>query len=169
MDTLFTKLQNMENYDYHVFMEVLLPIAFNALPTDALEPLLALFINLCANVFYEDLLMEMHRNIGVILCKLKTIFLPEIWNVMEHFLVHLAQEAYLGSPVHYWWMCSLERLFHLLKQKANNKFHPHSSTMKLSLMYEVFDIWNWNIWVTLFCPQTSNHDANNSKEWITTC
>jgi len=85
-------------------MEALLPIAFSVLPDDLLEPLVALrkfFKNLCANVLRDDLLMENHRNIAVILCKLETIFSPEFWNAMEHLPVHLAQKSSLGwfSPL----------------------------------------------------------------------
>jgi len=61
--------------------------------------------------------MEMHRTIPVILCKLKTIFLPVFWNVMEHVPVHLAQEAYLGGPVHYKCMHPFEKFFNWLKRK----------------------------------------------------
>ena len=113
VDTLFTKLQNMKSYNYHIFIEALLPIAFSALPADMLEPLSAFgefFKNLCANVFREDLLMKMHRNIALILCKLETIFPPASWNVMQHLLMHLAQEVYLVSLVHYQWMYPLEWL-----------------------------------------------------------
>ena len=52
VDPSNTKLQNMESHDHHVFMKVLLPIAFSALQVEVLEPLLALsefFKDLCAN------------------------------------------------------------------------------------------------------------------------
>ena len=77
------------------------------LPDEVLEPLSALsdFVkNLCANELREDILMEMHHIIPIILCKLGTIFSPAFWNVMEHVPVHLAQEAVLGGPLHYRWM-----------------------------------------------------------------
>ena len=73
VDPSMTKLQNMKSHDYHVFIETLLPIAFSALPEDVLEPLVALgefFKNLCANILREDLLMDMHSKIPLILCKL---------------------------------------------------------------------------------------------------
>jgi len=108
------RLQNMKSYNHHVFLEVLLPIAFSALLDEVLEPLSALsdfFKNICANELHEDILMEMHHTIPIILCKLETIFPPAFWDVMEHMPVHLAQEAGLGSPVHYRWMYPFERFF----------------------------------------------------------
>jgi len=84
VDPLSARLQNMKSHGHHVFMEVLLPIAFSSLPVEVLEPLLALsdfFKNLCANEPREDLLMEMRRTILTILCKLEIIFPPTFWNV----------------------------------------------------------------------------------------
>jgi len=135
-----TKLQNLKSHDYHVFMEALLPIAFSALPADVLEPLASLseyFRNICASVLREDQRMEMHQQIAIILCKLETIFPSGFWNVMEHLPVHLAQEAYLGSPVHYRWMYPFKRFFKWLKQKAKNKSKPESSMVILYLIYEI--------------------------------
>ena len=109
------KLQNMKSHDYHMFMETLLLIAFSALPDDVLELLVALsefFKNLCANVLREDLLMDMHSKIALILCKLETTFPPAFWNIMEHLPVHLAQKAYLGGLVHYRWMYPFKQFFH---------------------------------------------------------
>jgi len=83
VDSSMTKLQNMNNHDYDVFMEAFLPIAFSALSDDVLEHLVALsefFKNLCANILCEDLLMDMHSKIALILCKLETIFPPAFWN-----------------------------------------------------------------------------------------
>ena len=59
--------------------------------------------------------MEMYRKITVILCKLKIIFPTSFWNVIEHLLVHLAQEAHLGGLVHYRWMDPFERFFSLVE------------------------------------------------------
>jgi len=120
VDPSSARLQNMKSHNHHVFLEVLLPIAFSSLPAEVLEPLLALsdfFKNLCANELREDLPMEMHHTIPIVLCKLKTIFPPAFWNVMEHVPVHLAQEAYLGGQVHYRWMYPFGRFFNWMKKK----------------------------------------------------
>ena len=99
VDPSSARLQNMESHDHHVFLEVLLPIAFSALPDEVLEPLSALsdfFKNLCANKLCEDILMKMHHTIPIILCKLETIFPPVFWNVMKHVPVHFSTKSILG-------------------------------------------------------------------------
>jgi len=96
------KFNNMKSSDCHVFMETLLSIAFGAFPDDVLKPLIEIsqfFKNLCSTTLREDMLEEMRRNIVIILCKLETIFPPDIFNVMEHLLVHLAEETQLSGPV----------------------------------------------------------------------
>ena len=100
------------------------------------------FKNLCTNELREDLLMEMHHTIPIILCKLETIFPPVFWNVMEHVPVHLAQETYLGGPVYYRWLYPLERIFNWLKKNAKNKFQPESSMVMCYLIYEIQIFWS---------------------------
>ena len=90
------KFNNIKSYDCHVFMEILLPIAFGALLYDVLKPLIEIsqfFKNLCSTILRENILEKIHRNIVVTLCKLETIFPPAFFNVMEHLPVHLTEEA----------------------------------------------------------------------------
>jgi len=41
VDPSFARLQNMKSHDHHIFLEVLLLIAFSSLPAEVLEPLSA--------------------------------------------------------------------------------------------------------------------------------
>jgi len=53
VDMKSAKFQNMKSHDCHVFLQMLMPIVFHALPDDALEPLVELsefFKNLCSTV-----------------------------------------------------------------------------------------------------------------------
>jgi len=96
------KFNNMKSYDCHVFIKTLLPVAFGALPDDVLKSLIKisqLFKNLCSTTLRDDMLEKMHRNVNITLCKLETIFPPGFFNEMDHLLVHLEEEAQLGSPV----------------------------------------------------------------------
>jgi len=81
--------------------------------------------------------MKMHQRITIILCKLEIIFPPGFWNVMEHLLVHLAQEVYLCGLVYYRWMYPFKRFFKWLKQNTKNKSKPESSMVIAYLMYEI--------------------------------
>ena len=92
----------MKSHDCHVFLQMLMPIAFYALLDDVLEPLVELsefFKKICSTVLRVDKLQEMQRNISIILCKLEKVFPSGFFNVMEHLPIHLEKEAYLGDPV----------------------------------------------------------------------
>ena len=104
MDPNEAMFNNMKSYYCHVFMETLLLIALRTFPDDVLKRLIEIsqfFKNLCSTTLREDVPEEMHRNIVITLCKLETIFPSRFFNVMEHLLVHLAEEARLGGHAQY--------------------------------------------------------------------
>ena len=84
-------LSGMKSHDCHVFMESLLPTAFNAFPEYVLKTLAKssqFFKELCSTVLREDKLLEIELNIPVILCELERVFPPGFFNVMEHLPIH---------------------------------------------------------------------------------
>ena len=52
---------------------------------------------------------RIETEIPIILCELETIFVPGIFNSMEHLLVHFPYEAKIAVPVQYRWMYPFER------------------------------------------------------------
>ena len=56
---------------------------------------------------------KLHSDIGPILCKLEKKFSPTFFVVMIHLIVHLAQEARIGSCVHYRYMYLVERCVYI--------------------------------------------------------
>jgi hypothetical protein len=55
------------------------------------------------------------------------IFPPAFFDIMIHLHVHLAEEAKLGGPVCYRWMCLVERYLRTVKEYVKNKAHPEGS------------------------------------------
>lgn len=112
VDLKDAKLHGMKSHDCHVFMQRLLPIAFNSLPSAIWKPLVELshfFRELTSTTLYVHKLMEMERGIPILLCKLEQIFPPSFFDSMEHLPVHLPFEARVGGPVQYRWMYPFER------------------------------------------------------------
>ena len=106
------KIHGMKNHDCHVFMQWLLPIAFDSLLKPIWKPLVELsqfFRELTLTTLNVEQLRVMENNIPVLLCKLEQIFPPSFFDSMEHLLVHLPYEARLGGPVQYRWMYPFER------------------------------------------------------------
>ena len=105
-------IHGMKSHDCLIFMESLLPIAFGVLPIHVLNPLTKIshfFKDLCSATLKEESLRRMEENIPIILCKLERIILPELFDSMEHLLIHLSHEALLGGPVQYRWMYPFKR------------------------------------------------------------
>jgi len=94
------RLRGMKSHDSHVLMERLLPFAFSSLPNHVINPLIEisqLFRDLCASTLRKDELIKMDRSIPIILCKLEQVFPLGFFDSMEHLVVHLAYEAWLGG------------------------------------------------------------------------
>ena len=112
VDMKEAKLHGMKSHDCHVFMQRLLPVAFDALPKPIWKPIVELshfFRELTCTTLRDDVLREMEIGIPILLCKLEQIFPPSFFDSMEHLPVHLAYEARVGGPVQYRWMYPFER------------------------------------------------------------
>jgi len=98
------KNHEMKSHDCHVFMQRLLPSAFDSLPKPIWKPLVELsqfFRELILKTLNVEQLRVMENNIHVLLCKLEKIFPPSFFDSMEHLLVHLPYKTRLGGPVQY--------------------------------------------------------------------
>jgi hypothetical protein len=54
---------------------------------------------ICAQEVLKAMMQRSEKEIAVLICKMKTIFPPEWFNVMQYFLVHLPWEARVGGPL----------------------------------------------------------------------
>jgi len=64
-------IHDMKSHDCHVYMETLLPIAFNSFPMHVLNPLIEIshfFKDLCSTTLKEDSLRKLEENISIIIC-----------------------------------------------------------------------------------------------------
>jgi Domain of unknown function (DUF4218) len=91
-----------------------MPIAFREmLPKNVWEAVTELSIFFKTLTATSITIQDMERieaDIPIILCKLETIFIPGVFNSMEHLPVHLPYEARIGGPVQFRWMYQFERL-----------------------------------------------------------
>ncbi|CAM8892784.1 unnamed protein product [Rhodiola kirilowii] len=135
------KLMGYKSHDAHVFMERLMPIAFRGfLPTPiwtAISELCTFFRDVCASSLDTVRMSQWKRNIPETLCKLETIFPPSFFDSMEHLPIHVADEVFLGGPVHYRWMYPFERFIYRLKNMVSNKSQVSSSIVMAYLQIEI--------------------------------
>ena len=105
-------LHGMKGHESNVFMDQLLPIAFCGLRENIWKPIAEIslfFKDLCSSTLRTNNLVRMAKNIVVITNKLEKILPPGFFDVMEHLLIHLVDEALLGGPVQYRWVYPFER------------------------------------------------------------
>jgi hypothetical protein len=108
------KLYGMKSHDFHVFMQILIPLAYRDLLSkgiwDALTEINHFFRDICSNKLNVDHIERLETNIVETLCKLEMIFPPSFFDSIEHLPIHLPFEAKVGGPIQYRWMYSFERL-----------------------------------------------------------
>ncbi|KAK4390260.1 hypothetical protein Sango_2089300 [Sesamum angolense] len=120
------KFYGMKSHDSHVFMQRLLPIAFqNVLPKpiwEALTNFSIIFRDICSTVLRVEHMEQPEKNIVEILCKLEKIFPPVFFYSMEHLSIHSAYEAKVGGPMQYRWMYPFERYLDDDEMKAAHRY-----------------------------------------------
>ncbi|KAL4564700.1 hypothetical protein LXL04_028768 [Taraxacum kok-saghyz] len=85
---------------------------------EAVTQLSLFFKTLTATSITIEDMERLESNIPTILCKLETIFIPGVFNSMEHLPVHLPYEARIGGPVKNRWIYQFERFLNQLKKDS---------------------------------------------------
>jgi hypothetical protein len=113
VNLLQKKIFGFKSHDFHIFIELVLPIAFQGfLPKGiwtSLAELSYFHRQLCAKQISKESILSLKENIAVLICKLEKIFPLGFFDPMQHLIIHLADEAFLGGPVQYRWMYPFER------------------------------------------------------------
>jgi hypothetical protein len=108
------RLYGMKSYDYHVFMQTLILLAYRVLLLkgiwDALTEISHFFRDICFSKLNVDHIERLETNIVETLCKLKMIFPPLFFDSIEHLPIHLPFEAKVRGLVQYRLMYLFERL-----------------------------------------------------------
>nr|GEX88919.1 hypothetical protein [Tanacetum cinerariifolium] len=82
-------------------------------------------------------LEKLQKSIVETICKLEKIFPPELFDLMEHLVIHLLREALLGGPKQYRWMYIYERKLGSLKRTVRNKVRVEGSIIESYLVKEL--------------------------------
>ena len=95
------RINGLKSYDYHIWIERLLPVMVRGYVPDQARQVLAVlsffFNQLCAKELSLIVLEEMERMAHVLLRKFLKIFPPGFFNLMQHMISHLPYEAQMGG------------------------------------------------------------------------
>nr|XP_018623568.1 uncharacterized protein LOC104088067 isoform X1 [Nicotiana tomentosiformis]XP_033509832.1 uncharacterized protein LOC104088067 isoform X1 [Nicotiana tomentosiformis]XP_033509833.1 uncharacterized protein LOC104088067 isoform X1 [Nicotiana tomentosiformis] len=112
-------------------MQQLLPIALRGLlPMNVLKPIIELsnfFRGICSTVMNIGELEKLQDRVAITLYHLERIFPPSFFDIMEHLVIHLAEEAKIGGPPQYRSMRAFERYLLTLKNYVRSRSHPEGS------------------------------------------
>ncbi|XP_006367988.2 uncharacterized protein [Solanum tuberosum] len=121
-------MHGLKSHDCHVLMQQLLPIALrNLVPVNVLKPLIELsnfFRGISSTVMKIGELEKLQDRVAITLCHLERIFPPSFFDIMEHLVIHLSEEAMLGGPSQYRTMWAIERFLLSLKNFVRSRSHP---------------------------------------------
>ena len=158
------KLGSMKSHDYHVMMQVFLPIAIRGiLPKHVrytVTELCSFFNTICSKVLDPTELDALKKNVVETLCKFEMYFLPSFFYIMVHVVLHLVREIKLCGPVFLRWCYPFERNMGTLQDKVRNPAHPEASIVQGIVSDEVgnFIVEHLDIAEPIGLP-TSRHDG----------
>jgi hypothetical protein len=118
------RLLGMKSHDFHIWIEWILPVMVRGyVPKHvwlALTELSYFFWQLCGKELSWTMIADLERLTPVLLCKLEKIFPPDFFNPMQHFILHLPYEAWMGG-VQGRWCYPIERCLKTIQNKCRNK------------------------------------------------
>ncbi|WMV09095.1 hypothetical protein MTR67_002480, partial [Solanum verrucosum] len=117
-------MHGLKSHDCHVLMQQLLPITLrNLVPVNVLKPLIELsnfFRGISSTIMKIGELEKLQYRVAITLCHMERIFPPSFFDIIEHLVIHLAEEAMLGGLSQYhsmWFLLSL-------KNFVSSRSHP---------------------------------------------
>ena len=135
-----------------------MPIMFRDYFKDELWRIFAelsyVYKELCAKTVTKSLVKKLEKEIPVLVWKLEMVFPPGFMNVMQHLLVHLAQEVLIAGPVQYRWMYPIERGLKKLKATVRNKARVEGCIAESFALKEIshFSSKYFAQWNNVFAP-----------------
>jgi hypothetical protein len=135
------RVHGLKSHDYHVWLERIMPIMIRGYVDEetwlVLAELSYFFRQLCAKELDREVVKKLDKQAPELLCKLEMLLPPGFFNPMQHMILHLPQEALLGSTVHTRWQYGPERENKKLRDQCGNKCKIEASIDEATLNKEV--------------------------------
>nr|GEW06268.1 hypothetical protein [Tanacetum cinerariifolium] len=123
-----TNITGLKSHDCHIMMQRLLPYGLQQyLPDKIAKPIIelcSLFKQICSTTLMTDDMLKAQIKVVDILCDLKFIYHPALFDIMIHLVIHLPLEDLEGGPIRPQWMFPFERYIKKLKGYVRNKAKP---------------------------------------------
>jgi hypothetical protein len=127
-------LKGMKSHDYHIMMQEILPLCMQHLMTKECKMVIIhlyrVFKRLCAKVVDPAMMGDLKKEMAITLALLEQEFLPSIFDVMTHLIIHLVEELELCGLVQTRWMYPIERYLKTLNGYVGNRAKPEGGMAK---------------------------------------
>ncbi|XP_057528460.1 uncharacterized protein LOC130807317 [Amaranthus tricolor] len=167
------KLMNLKSHDNYILMQDIIPIALKSSQAstviDLADDLTSFFKSLCAKEIDPNYLDALQSKIIEVLCRMEIEFLPSLFTIMVHLLIHLVKEVKLSGLVHYRWMYPIERYLVHLKTFVRNRGQPEGSIAEGYILEETITFCSRYLEgvETLFNrPRRNNDDNENAPSYL---
>jgi hypothetical protein len=128
------KMIGYNTRDCHTMLSLFLAIAIKAVNHQYLKMVIThkcyFFNAISKKVIGVTELDELHKEIRVTMCKLEMCFPPLFFDMMEHYLIHLADQIFVLAPSYKHYMYPYERHMVVMKGYVRNHAHPKGSMIE---------------------------------------
>jgi hypothetical protein len=127
------KMGGYNTHDRHTMLSLFLAIAIRAINHPYLKMVITRMCHFNAiskRVIDVSELDELHKEIRVTMCHLKMCFPPSFFDMMEHHMLHLADQLFVLGPSYMHYMYLYERHMVVMKGYVRSRAHPEGSMIE---------------------------------------
>jgi hypothetical protein len=115
-------------------LSLFLAIAIKAIDHPYLKMVITHMCYLCnaisKKVIDVSQLDELQKEIRVTMCQLEMCFPPSFFDMMEHYMIHLANQIFVLGPLYMHYMYPYEHHMVVMKGYVCNRAHPEGSMIE---------------------------------------
>jgi hypothetical protein len=127
-------MSGYNTHDCHTMLSLFLAITARAVNHQYLKLVITrmchFFIAISKKVIDVRDLDELRKEIRVTICQLDMFFPPSLFDTMEHYMIHLADQIFVLGPSYMHYMYLYERHMVVMKGYVRNRAHPKSSMIE---------------------------------------
>jgi hypothetical protein len=128
------KMSSYNTHDCYTMLSLFLAIAISAVNHPYLKMVITrmchFFNAISKNVIDVSELDELHKEIRVTMCQLEMCFPPSFFDMMEHYMIHLADQIFVLGLSYMHYMYPYECHMVVMKGYVRNPAHPEGSMIE---------------------------------------
>jgi hypothetical protein len=128
------KMSGYNTHDCHTMLSLFLAIAIRAIKHPYLKMVIThmchFFNAISKKVINISELDELRKEIRVTMCQLEICFPQSFFDMMEHYMIYLADQIFMLGPSYMHYMYLYERHMVAMKGYVHNRAHPQGSMIE---------------------------------------